>query len=99
MFALLAGLLFYFEKTFGEGRDFAEYRDEIKVVSSSMQVSQTDKGRYVSVVGLLTNRSEFTWKEVQLEARYFDKDGKLIDTGLERNLFENVLPYAEAAFR
>ena len=57
------------------------------------------KGKYVSVVGTLTNRSEFTWKEVQLEAQFFDKDGKLIDTGLERNFDTVILAHGEAAFR
>ncbi|HYV36955.1 MAG TPA: FxLYD domain-containing protein [Gemmataceae bacterium] len=93
------GMAVFLEQLLGPRRDFAEYRDQIVVISSSMNVSQTEKGRYVSVVGLLTNRSDFTWKEVQLEADYFDKNGKLIDTGLERSFEAVLLSHGEAGFR
>lgn len=99
MIGILIILLIFADREFSPGRDFAEFRDQIGVVSSSMQFSKTEKGAYVSVVGLLTNRSQFEWKEVQLEARYYDKDGKLIDTGIERNYEAVMLPNSEAAFR
>jgi hypothetical protein len=83
----------------GEGRDFAEYRDQIRVVTSSMNFSQTSTNAYITSVGLLTNSSEFTWKEVQLEAQYFDASGKLTDTGMNRNFDTEMLPHGEAAFR
>jgi hypothetical protein len=89
----------FLDSMLGQGRDFAEYRNQIRVVTSAMDFSQTDKEPYITTVGLLTNSSEFAWKDVQLEAQYFDDNGKLVDTGIERNLEAVVMPHAETAFR
>ena len=83
----------------GGGRDFSLYRDQIEVVTSSMNFSMTSTNRYISTVGLLTNCSDFSWKEVQVEAQYFDGTGKLIDTGFERSFDTEILPHGESAFR
>src|SRR5579863_8058707 len=82
-YSVLMGLVV--DSISGEGRDFAEYRDQIRVATSSMNFSQTSTNAYITAVGTMTNGSAFTWKEVQLEAQYFDASGKLIDTGLNRN--------------
>jgi hypothetical protein len=89
----------FFDSMFEKGHDFAEHRNQIRVVTSTMNFSQTDKEPYITTVGLLTNSSEFAWKEVHLEAQYFDDNGKLIDTGIERNFEVVVMPHAEVAFR
>ena len=96
-YSVLMGLVV--DSNSGEGRDFAEYRDQIRVTTSSMSFSQTSTNAYITAVGTMTNASEFTWKEVQLEAQYFDASGKLIDTGLNRNFDTDILPHGEAAFR
>jgi hypothetical protein len=88
-----------FDSIAGQGRDFAQYRDQIQVATSSMSFSSTETNRYVTTVGLLTNCSDFSWKEVQLEAQYFDAGGKLIDTGFDRYFDTVLLPHGEAAFR
>jgi len=90
---------FVLDSITGQGRDFAEYRDQIRVVTSSMSFNPTTTNAYVTTVGLLTNSSEFSWKEIQLEAQYFDASGKLIDTGLNRYFETEMLPHGEAAFR
>jgi hypothetical protein len=83
----------------GQGKDFARYRDQIEVVTNAMSYSRTNVDPYITTIGLIMNRSEFGWKEVQLEAQYFDASGKLIDTGVSRNFETELLPHGEAAFR
>ena len=54
----------------------------------------------MSVVGTLTNTSDVGWKDVGVEAQFFDKAGKLIDaipTVDYRGL--TVLPHGVAAFK
>lgn len=89
----------FFDSMLGQGRDFAQYRNAIQIVSSTMNFSHTNKDPYITTVGVLTNSSEFGWKDVQLEVQYFDNNGKLIDTGRERDLDIVVMPHSEMAFR
>lgn len=56
----------------------------------------------VSVIGVVTNQSEFGWKDVGLEAQLFDRSGKLIDAiqatdGGYGGIV--ILPHREAAFK
>jgi hypothetical protein len=81
------------------GQDFAEYRDTISVIESSMHYSSEEKGPTISVIGKLTNSSAFSWKEIQIETCFFDDQGHLIDTISGREYEHTVLPKSEIAFR
>ena len=93
------GLFLLMSRLFTPGRDFAPFRNQFEVVSSSMQFSQTERGPYVTTVGTIRNNSDYPWKEVQLEARYFGKADKLIDVGVQ--IFSDLVvqPHSESAFR
>ena len=68
---------------FDPGIDFFPYHDQVSVVESHF-LSWTNtfsKLPAISVVAVVTNQSDKAWTGVQLEARYFDKTGKLIDVG------------------
>jgi hypothetical protein len=55
----------------------------------------------VSVIGIVTNQSEFGWKDLGMEAQLFDKDGKLIDV-IPANgdyLGITIFPHSEAGFK
>jgi hypothetical protein len=56
----------------------------------------------VFVFGVVTNKSEFAWKNVGLEAQLFDKSGRLIDVIQASDSSYNgviLLPHSEAAFK
>ena len=56
----------------------------------------------VFVVGVVTNKSEFAWKNIGLEAQLFDKNGKLIDVIQASDSSYNgvvTLPHSEAGFK
>ena len=64
-----------------------------------MHFSQTTNGNFISTIGQIRNDSQFTWKDIQLEVQYFDKEGRMIDTRTE-NRYTDILPAGEAqAFR
>ena len=87
------------ERTFGKGRNLAEYRDQIVVLESQMNYSVVDKKPVVSTVGKIKNNSNISWKDVQLEVQYYEKDGKLVDTYSERPFSISIHPGVEQAFR
>src|SRR5262245_21129171 len=81
LLAFFGGAFYFIYHVFTPGKDFAPFRNQFEVVSSSMQFNQNDKGTYVTTVGTVRNNSDQAWKEVQLEVRYFDGTNKLIDVG------------------
>jgi hypothetical protein len=51
---------------------------------------------------VITNKSEFAWKNVGVEARLFDKSGKLIDVIQASDSSYGgtvILPHSEAGFK
>jgi hypothetical protein len=100
--AAVMGLGVFLDHLIGPKRDFALYQSQIAVVNSEMSFRISGSNLTVSVIGVVTNQSEFAWKNVGLEARLFDKDGKLIDVIQASDSSYNgvvVLPHAEAGFK
>src|SRR5215510_3880973 len=52
------------------GRDFAPFRDQLKIVSSSVEFDRNENNPHVTAVGIVRNDSPYAWKDVQLEVRY-----------------------------
>ena len=62
--------------------------------------SADDKcGPTVSVVGKLRNNSDIPWKDIYLEAQYFDSGGTMIDANGAEQYGLSILPHEEVAFR
>jgi hypothetical protein len=102
IFGAIIGLGYFLENLIGPKRDFAPYQNQIVVLSSEVSFRMSGSNLMVSVVGVVTNKSDFAWKNVGLEARLFDKDGKLIDVLQASDSSYNgvvVLPHAEAGFK
>ena len=100
--AAIIGLVIFLQHLIGPKRDFTPYRNQIAVVSSEESFKMFGSNLTVFVVGVITNQSDFAWKNVGLEARLFDKDGKLIDVIQASDSSYSgvvVLPHAEAGFK
>lgn len=99
--AALIALGVFFERMLGPKRDFSEYRDQIAVVESKFSHRMNGTNLLITVVGVLTNRSDFTWKDVGIEAQFFDKQGGLIDVVSRVGDYGGVtLPlHADAGFK
>jgi hypothetical protein len=62
------------------GKDFSSYRDSISVVESRMNFQSDQLGTAIYVVAVLTNKCELAWKSPQLDVRFYNQAGTLIDT-------------------
>jgi succinate dehydrogenase flavin-adding protein (antitoxin of CptAB toxin-antitoxin module) len=70
------------ETLFSEGESFADYRNAVSVVEPKMVFGVTGcehKSPTVAILGRIQNDSPVSWKDVRLEATFFDKEGRLID--------------------
>lgn len=76
---VMVGVGVFFDRMFGPKEDFATYRDEIVVVESQVSRRLAGTNTYVTVVGILTNASAVSWKDVGVEAQFLDSDGKPFD--------------------
>ena len=81
--AIVFGGLFWLGRIVGPGRPFESYREKIVVADLQMHFGSSSAGNYVSTIGFLRNDSPLAWKNIQLEVRYFDTQGKLSDTRTE----------------
>ena len=100
MFLLfMFGGLFWFGRLVSPGRDFELFRDRIIVVESQMHFSQNTNVNYISAIERIRNDSPYGWKEIQLEAQYFDRDGRMIDTYSQSRFGDTLPPKATHAFR
>lgn len=98
----MACLFAAIEKTFGPKERFATYRNEIEVVSSQFSQRISGSNLWMTVVGTLTNHSDIDWKDVGVEAQFFNKNGALIDTiTVNANDYHGVtiLSHGETAFK
>ena len=81
LFVLIAfvGLLHAVNQLMNPGRDFLPYRDTISVVESRMNLKPDEYSDAFYVVTVLTNKGELAWKNPQLDLRFYNKSGILID--------------------
>jgi hypothetical protein len=89
------------ESLFGAKRDFSPHQGDISVLTSAISHRTSGTNHYVAVVGVITNRSEFSWEDINLEAQLFDASGNLIDVISARGDYGGipVLARAEAGFK
>lgn len=96
-------LVIFAGKMFGPKEQFATYRDEISVISSQFTHRMSGSNLLIAIVGTVTNRSGIAWKDVGVEAQFFDKSGKLIDVisvnGDYSHGAVSLLPHDRAGFK
>jgi hypothetical protein len=99
-FLMFAVLIEGIHKMFDPGIDFLPYRDQVSVAESNFifGTNVLNKQLYVGIVAVVTNQSDKAWSGVELEARYFDKSGKLIDVG-HGNYIWTLYPKSDGAVR
>ncbi len=102
IFGAIGGLGYFLQHLIGPKHDFAAYQGQISVVTSEMSFRMSGSNLTVSVVGVVTNQSDYAWKDVGLEARLFGQDGNLIDVIQASDSSYGgvvILPHAEAGFK
>ena len=94
---LVLGTFFLLNQMFAKGRSFSPSRDKIEVLSSQVTVVHSEYFTNVVLSGMLTNRSNYSWKELEFEVRYLDGSGKIIDADSGSDVF-TVLPHSDHSF-
>jgi hypothetical protein len=99
-FALCFVFIAFMQRSlFARGVSFDAFRDQVQVTASHVTFGKTDCGATLAVLGTLKNTSDVAWKDLHWELRFFDREGKLIDTA-QSNAYEFVLAArAEAPFK
>jgi len=95
---LIVGFLLMLGRLFTPGIDFSPYRDQISVVESRMNLKDAGEKSAVYVVVVITNQTDVAWKQAQVDARFFNKAGTLIDARTQWDT-STILGHGESAFR
>ena len=75
----IVGFLNAAHQLMNPGREYSPYRDSISVLETRINFKPDEYGDCIYVVVVLTNKCEFSWKNPQLDIRFYNKAGTLID--------------------
>jgi len=83
---------FIFDYRMKNRKPFPSYEDQIVITDTEMKfgVDKCEKAT-IAILGKMTNKSNVSWEEVQIEVQFFDVNKKLIDTGQEMS-YSFLLP-------
>jgi hypothetical protein len=92
------GLVSKFDHIFNPKPHYTDYIGSLRITESRMNLVNSTNGIRIYLVGILTNQSQITWKDVEFDCRFFDDRGTLVDaqSGLARFTVE---PNNDSAFR
>lgn len=99
--ALIALLGKSFKSTFAEGEPFSQHAASLSINETQMVFGVNEcehKSATVAILGKIRNESNISWKDIKLEARFFDKEGKMIDTTQDQK-YITVPSNGESAFK
>jgi hypothetical protein len=82
-FIVVFGVIFESLFVFDKGESFANYRNQIKINKTELKFGETGRGPTVVVMGEIKNNSALSWKDIQLEVRFYDNNEELSDTDQE----------------
>jgi hypothetical protein len=81
------------------GLKFDSYREKVVVSGTAIRYLQSESTNIISTVGYLRNDSPHSWRDIQLEVQFFDKQGGLVDTKTETLDFQELPAGVTEAFR
>lgn len=82
-----------FQTTFTEGESFLQYTNAVSIIEAEMVFGVSGcehDSPTVAVIGIIQNDSDVPWKDINLEVRYFDKQGFLMDT-MQREMYSYMV--------
>jgi len=98
LYALLTVLLLRAVDRFENPRpDYTAFINSVRVVESRMDWGQTTNGPRIYITGILTNQSAVAWREIELECRWLDRQGRLVDA-FHHHVALTIQPHDDAAF-
>lgn len=83
----------------GSERTFAPNRDRIEVLNYQFGIAADEYQTNTVISGTLSNSSPYCWNLVTLEAKFFDKSGKIIDAEDVSLNGVTILSHSQQSFR
>lgn len=77
---------------------YSQFPNALQVLAPQLNWVETKDGPCIYVTGILTNRSAIVWQGIELECRFFDANGTLIDAA-NATAKATVRPNDDSAFR
>jgi hypothetical protein len=78
--------------------DYTDFVGSLRVLETRMNWADTTSGTRIYITGILTNQSAFAWRDIELECRFFDTSGQLLDAA-HAHAGVTVQPHDDTAFR
>ena len=97
IFLLLFGVMM--QKIFNQGEPYEPHKAELTIAHSEMKFGTTQCGPTVVILGTIANSGDYGWKDVNVEVRFKDKDGKMSDGGQDRQYSMVIPPHGDAVFK
>ena len=99
MYAVLGMfILVTMNRFFNPKPDYTAFVNSLRVLESRMNWAQTSNGTRIYITGILTNQSDFAWRDIELECRFFDASGQLVDAA-HPHAGLTIQPHDDSAFR
>ena len=77
--------------------DYTAFVNSLRVMESQMNWAETSSGPRIYITGILTNQSEFAWRDIELECRFLDTKGRLMDAD-HPHVALTIQPHDDTAF-
>lgn len=74
----ILGIFLFINKIVGR-QNFKPYQSQITILESTVSQRVTTNAVFVVITGVLTNGSDYSWKNIALEGRLHDREGHLMD--------------------
>ncbi len=72
------GVLLFIKQIVGR-QDFTPYKPQITILESMVSQRVTSNATFVVITGILTNGSDYAWKNISLEGRLYGREGRFLD--------------------
>lgn len=72
------------DRTFNPKPNYTEFLDSLQVLESSLNWAPTKDGLRIYVTGILTNKSQVGWRDIEFDCRFFDTNKVLVDAAHPR---------------
>ncbi len=78
---------------------YTGFVDSLQVMEAQMHWGENSRGTtLIYITGILTNRSEVAWRDVELECRFLGTKGQLVDAA-HPHAVVTIQPHTDTAFR
>jgi hypothetical protein len=78
--------------------DYTEFANALQVTDSRMNWAETGNELRIYITGILTNQSDIPWRDIELECRFLDANGLLVDAA-HPHVGLTIHPHDDTAFR